>query len=48
MWTFLRKAWHMYWIRYHNECRHHHFKMRDKHWHTVLRMEEKKEQGATS
>jgi len=40
MWNFLKKAWHMYWIRYHNESRHHHFNRRDIHWDAVKRMTE--------
>jgi hypothetical protein len=27
----LQLMWHKYWIRFHNESRHHHFKRRDIH-----------------
>lgn len=33
------KAYHMYWIKYHNSCRNHHFRQRDMHWDKVRRKE---------
>ncbi|MNW44387.1 hypothetical protein D3C74_216210 [compost metagenome] len=39
----LRILWHKFWIYYHNELRHYHFRKRDEHWDKYRGIDEVRE-----